>query len=307
MLDSLAIIVYPGRIAAIEMHTRMYADTILYSLEAYQRWQSLPGEHHAPQLYIDGHRHPSWYWEWEDSIVARMNQNAPVAITVSGLFNPTNGQGSVSAQYRNDSTAIIQGRVMFVIVEDSIYFMDSLGGQKKEWHNHTARDYIPGPLGMMVTIAPNDSMTYTQAFTIPPDWRYNYCSIITFIQDTIIRPDTVTQNIWQGTMIRVSQLVGVDEQAAGSGISNQAAVLVPNPCVDKTNIAFNLPARTEYQISFFDVTGRLVGYHSGLAHGGQESVIWNCRDQENVSLSAGVYIWLFESKTLKTTGKLVVR
>lgn len=194
------------------MHTRIYADTLLYNLEAYQRWQSLPGDHIAPQLYIDGHRHPGWYYQWEDSIVPRMNIPATVTISMTGSFDPGNGQGFITATYRNDSTAAIQGRVMFVIVEDSIYFMDSLAGQMKEWHNHTARDYIPGPLGIMLTIAPGDSVTYTQPFSIPSTWRYNYCSIITFIQDTIIRPDTVTQNIWQGAMMQVSTLIGAAEE-----------------------------------------------------------------------------------------------
>ncbi len=228
------------------MHTRLYADTLLYNLEAYQRWQSLPGDHIVPQLYIDGHRHPGWYYQWEDSIVPRMNQPAPVTINMIGSFNPANGQGSVSATYRNDSTATIQGRIMFVIVEDSVYYMDSLAGQMKEWHNHTARDYIPGPLGTMVTITPGDSLIYTQPFAVQPSWRYNYCSIITFIQDTIVRPDTVTQNIWQGAMIKVSSMIGICEQEKKQIIDYYSPTIISN----------TMPIVTDYKCRIFDITGR---------------------------------------------------
>lgn len=238
---------YPGRIAPIEMHTRLYADTLLYNQEAYERWQSLPGNHAAPQLYIDGHRHPGWYFQWEDSIVARMAFDAPVTITIEGIFNPGDGQGTVTATYRNDSTASILGRVMFVIVEDSIYFMDSLAGQMKEWHNHTARDYIPGPLGTMITVPPGDSVSYSQPFTIPPEWRFEYCSVITFIQDTLLYPDTVTQNIWQGAVIQVSSMIGIREDVPAAVVYD-----VRLPTIVRGPLTFTI----ERPYRIFDCFGR---------------------------------------------------
>lgn len=289
------------------MHTRMYADTLLYNYEAYQRWQSLPGELYAPQLFIDGHRHGGWSAQWEDSIVYRMNQPAPVTITMDGTYNVGNGQGVISAQFRNDSTAEIQGKVMFVIVEDSIYFMDSLGGQMKEWHNHTARDYIPGPYGEMITIPAGDSVSYTQAFTIPSDWQYEYCSIITFIQDTVLQPDTVSQYIWQGCMIKVTNLIGINENLSTENITDRVSKVSPNPCTGQTEISFSLSAATRYRISLYDVSGRIVRVYSGITQSNQGSVLWDCRDEKDKKVSTGVYIYCLESDEYKATGLIVVR
>jgi hypothetical protein len=235
-----------------------------------------------------------------------LNLPACVAIRLSGSFNPANGQGSITAWYRNDSNAAILGRIMFVIVEDSVYFMDSLGGQCKEWHNHTARDYIPGPYGVMTTVAAGDSVSYTQPFTIPAAWRWSYCSIITFIQDSILRPDTSTKNIWQGAMIKVSQLVGLEEASAVTDRPGRCAVL-PNPCVLRTSLNFDLPSGTGYRISICDVAGRRVREILGQVGSGAESLTWDCRDQDGDRVSPGVYPYRLESARGKYTGTVLVR
>jgi hypothetical protein len=284
----------------------MYADTLLYNYEACQRWQSLPGEHYAPQLYIDGHRHGGWSAQWEDSIVYRMNKISPIFITMDGTYNVENGQGVISARFRNDSTAEIHGRVMFVIVEDSIYFMDSLGGQMKEWHNHTARDYIPGPYGEMITVAAGDSVIYTQPFAIPSAWQYEYCSIITFIQDTVLQPDTVSQYIRQGCIIKVTDLIGINENLNTKNISNMVSKVSPNPCTDRTEIHFRLNAGTAYRITLYDITGRLVKTFSGISQSRQGSVLWDCRDEQNNKVCSGVYIYYLQSRGHKASGLIVI-
>jgi len=235
-----------------------------------------------------------------------MNKPACVNIRMNGSFNTANGQGSITAWYRNDSTAAIRGRVMFVVVEDSVYFMDSLGGQRKEWHNHTARDYIPGPNGVMTTVAAGDSVSYTQPFTIPPVWRWSYCSIITFIQDSILRPDTVTKNIWQGAMVKVSQLVGLEETSEVPDRPGRCLAW-PNPCVLRTALNFDLPSGTGYRILICDVAGRRVRELVGRAGPGAESALWDCRDQDGDRVNRGVYPYRLESAGGKYTGTISVR
>ncbi len=306
MLDQLAIVQYPGRIAAIEIHTRIFGDTLLYSAEGYQRLQTLPGDFNSPRLYIDGHRHPGWYYQWQDSIVPRMNIPACVNIRMNGTFNPGNGQGTITAWYRNDSTALIRGRVMFVITEDSVYFMDSLGGQRKEWHNHTARDYIPGPLGTMLTVAAGDSVSFTQSFAIAPLWRYQYCKIVTFIQDSVARPDSMTKNIWQGAEIKVSQLVGVAEPDADP-IALSACPASPNPCRDRTRISFELPVAIDYRLTFYDITGRTIRTYAAASRATTASVEWDCRDDRGMAVSPGVYPYRLQTDSGSISGTVVVR
>lgn len=303
MLDNISINRYPGRVAAIEIHTRMWADTLCYNAEAYQRWLTLPGDANPSRLYIDGHRDPSYYWTWEDSIVNRMNKPAPVTIRMNGSFNPGNGAGSITGTYRNDSTAAITGQVMFVIVEDSVYYMDSLGGQRKEWHNHTPRDYIPGPLGTIFNITPGDSVIYTQPFTIVPPVRYQYCSIVTFIQDTVLRPDSVTKNIYQGGMVKVRQLVGVDEDELNDTrckVRDAQLKIQPNPATAKQGIRLTIeggPQNREARLHIYDVSGRVV---KSIPLGSMPSA------QLLLALKPGVYFYRFDCGGSVATGKVVI-
>lgn len=304
MLDNISINRYPGRIAAVEIHTRMWADTVCYNAEAYQRWLTFPGDANPSRLYIDGHRDPSYYWTWEDSIVNRMNKPAPVTIRMRGSFNPGNGTGSISGVYRNDSTARITGRVMFVIVEDSVYYMDSLGGQRKEWHNHTPRDYIPGPMGTTFNITPGDSVIYTQPFAISVPVRYQYCSIVTYIQDTVLGPDQVTRNMYQGGMIKIRQLTGIaDEKTLEHAVKASWVQVLTNPCRGKIDIRYTIPGiRYESQpaqLAIFDVTGKLVkSFTLGPMPNAPRSIA--------LRLNPGIYFYRFNCAGSVVTGKVVI-
>jgi len=308
VLDNIAINLYPDRIAAIEIHTRQWMDTLCYNAEAYQRWLTFPGDANPSRLYIDGHRDPSYYYTWQDSIVNRMNKPATVTIRMLGSFNPGNGSGSVTGIYRNDSNATITGRLMFVIVEDSVYYMDSLGGQAKEWHNHTPRDYIPGPLGTIFTIAAGDSVIYTQPFTISLPVRYEYCSIITYIQDTTLGPDLVTRKIYQGSMIKVSQMVGIAEgERSNIAIANVCVRIAANPCRHYVEFEIRLPASGEYAIDIFDAAGRLVNTVEGIASAGEEkSAIWDGCDRPMKRVKPGIYFYRFKCAGYIARGKIII-
>jgi len=284
------------------MHTN-FGDT-LYNAEADQRWAFYPGTKYFPELYIDGHRHTGiWYWLWEDTIVNRMNKPSPMSITMSGTYNNYRGEGTVSAKYRNDSTATIRGKVMFVVVEDSIYHVDLSG---KNWHNHVAKDYIPGPNGLMITIPPGDSVTYTQPFTIQPTWRYNYCSIVTFIQDTVVQPDAETKCTWQGNMIKVVQLVGVDDTQTGLNDRPFTLEAVPNPFIRNIRFIINNPVSGAYSIDIFDPTGRRVRKLNGeMIANKRESVFWDGRDDQDQHITPGIYFYRFQAPDFVKSGKII--
>ncbi len=294
---------YPGRIAVIEMHAN-YGDT-LYNDEANQRWNFYPGSKYFPELYIDGHRHTGiWYWLWEDTIVSRMNKPSPVTITMTGSYNSYRGTGTVSAKYRNDSTASIRGLVMFVIIEDSIYHVDISG---KSWHNHVAKDYLPGPNGQMITVPAGDSVTYSQPFTIPANWRYNYCSIVAFIQDTVVQPDLETKFVWQGSTLKLTQMIMVDEERSPNASPGALVTVSPNPCARFLRFAINAAVNGAYAIDIFDLTGRRIAGLEGPLAGDVTTVRWDCRDERSRPLKPGVYLWQAMICGQAEMGKFIVR
>ena len=134
------------------------------------------------------------------AITNRMNQQAPVTMTMWGMYMPNRGDGTINAQFKNDSTASITARVYFVVVEDSCYYIAPNGDN---WHNDVARDYLPNEVGETVTIAPNDSITVTRSFNVPIDWDQDRCRIYAWIQE-----DTGDKEVFQAGIVELPDLIG---------------------------------------------------------------------------------------------------
>ncbi len=280
---------------------------IFYFEEAHQRMLYYPppmgGMYVPPWLWYDGDPHGSWdYFQWETKIVDRMLQPAPVTITMWGNYNPTEDTGTIYAQFRNDSTATIDGRVIFVITEDSLYFMTPY----IEWHNQVPRDYLPDHNGEIVSIPPGDSMTVSQPFTIESGWDADFCKILTWIQDDNMQADS-TKEILQGGMRKVTDLIPGVEDETKEEIPLSKVNPIPNPCVNGTEFVFDLPAGSAFQIDIYDVSGRFIRTLSGVASGSRESIRWNCRDDTGSLVRAGVYLYRFKSNITNANGKLIVR
>ncbi|MBE0432540.1 T9SS type A sorting domain-containing protein [candidate division WOR-3 bacterium] len=256
----------------------------------------------TPWLWIDGSKNGSYtYNTWANKIGQRLDVHSPFTITMWGDWHPAAGTGTIYAQFRNDSTVALTGKVLFVVTEDSIYKPAPNGDQ---WHNHVARDYLPTASGEVVTIPPGDSLTLSRAFVLDTIWNADKIRFTTWIQDLNMQPDT-TIEIWQGAMLDIDEL-GIMEYTGGE-VTAVNIKPVPNPCASSTRFAFTLPAGERYQIGLFDVSGRKVRVLAGTATGNEESVEWNLRNETGRRVSAGVYLYQFESASTHATGKVVVR
>jgi hypothetical protein len=288
----------------------VYTSYPLGTAEAHSRWYSYPppywynnGWYYAtPWLWIDGNKDAAYtYSGWPTQINQRTAVPSPVTITMWGDWWPLGGTGTVYAQFRNDSTDALTGNVIFVVVEDSIYQPAPNGDQ---WHNNVARDYIPNWIGDEITIPAGDSMTISQNFTLGTTWNPDKIYFVAFIQDTAMQPDTIIE-VWQGGKLDITEL-GVQE--FGNTSTTVTNIMpTPNPCVNGTRFSFTLPAGDRYQISFYDITGRKIRTLNGVASGNEQTVEWNLRSENDTRVSAGVYLYRFESNNIYTTGKVVVR
>ena len=80
------------------------------------------------------------------------------------------------------------------------------------------------------------------------------------------------------------------------------------PDVSGTRFSFKLPAAGEaYKICLYDVSGRKIQAIHGIASGDEEAVNWDLTNKQGARVSAGVYLYRFESTEIKTIGKVVVR
>ncbi len=231
-----------------------------------------------------------------------MNHPAPVTITMSGTYDPLLRSGVVNAQFRNDSTDAIKGRVIFVITEDSIYYE---GPNGDNWHNHVPRDYLPDENGDTATILAGDSLTITQAFAIDPSWILAKCQIATWIQNDSMYADS-TKEIWQAGVIDVADLPSMASEEIHGAFSSLEIAAFPNPCVDGTTFSFNLFKGLRYHINIFDVTGRNINNLNGTAKGGAESINWDGRDSNGNTLNSGIYFYQFRVNNGTSSGKIVV-
>jgi len=267
----------------------------LYSAEAYARMQYYPSSNwYTPNLILDGTPRGSGYSSWQSYIVARMNQPAPMRISMWGSYG--SGSGTLYARYHNDSTASVTAYVYFVITEDSCYYSAPNGDQ---WHNHVARDYVPNQIGQQVTIPAGDSVTVSQAFTIQSGWNVNRCKIVTWIQNNS------TREVYQAGFIKITDLTGIEEQIRAS-ISKQITT-TPNPCINGTEFRFSLKPGAEYTVQIFNVLGREVQRLKGVSTGSDEILKWNLQDKNGKSVRSGIYFYKFTSPEINTTGKIVVR
>ena len=295
---------YPGRVGVVEMH--VYQDYPLYLAEAIDRWHSYPppcyGYYVIPWLWYDGNQHGgSDPLIWEDSIVNRMNQPSPVTITLAGYYSPSTGNGMLSAQFRNDSTATINAYALFVITEDSIYYV---GPNQDSIHNHVARDFLPDHIGTGISLLAGDSMTVSQPFNIQQDWNSDNCNILVWLQDTTMMPDS-TRNVYQCGVIKISNL-GIEEDCTDL-LYYQTISVMPNPCRERVIFKLNSSAGAEYSIRLFDVLGREVKRMKGISNGVSESVQWDCRDKDGFLIRPGIYFYQIRNNEKIVKGKVVVQ
>lgn len=270
-----------------------------YLLEARNRWMNYyPGPpFYYPTLYVDG-TDAGWPTSlWGPAIANRMSQPSPITLTMWGDYDQGSLNGTIYAQFRNDSPQAITGRVYFVITEDSLYFVGSNGDP---WHNHVARDYLPDEIGEEITVAAGDSATISRAFIIGATWVEDMCEIVTWIQNE------GTRETYQGGNVDLLDLVGIDEEVS-SEVSSRIVKPTPNPCIDGTRFVFTLPTGTLYEIALYDISGRHIKTMKGVASQNTESVKWNLKDDNGVEVSRGVYFYRFMSNEIEASGKLVVR
>lgn len=203
------------------------------------------------------------------------------------------------ARFVSETTATLNGRVLFALTEDSIYYSAPNGDV---WHNHVLRDYYPDHIGTAVELRYQDSVTVSYPFTINSGWVANRCEIVAMIQN----PNLVgqTKEIWQGAKILIPELPLTAVEEVRSITKNSPSIKTsPNPCINHVRFAFSMEPGSNYQITFSDITGRIIKQIGGVTRINDNTVDCNLKN----SVAPGVYFYRFESEQINATGKIIVK
>jgi hypothetical protein len=267
------------------------------------------GLYYTPWLWQDGYfngynLNGSTYSTWRTKINNRLNIPSPVTMTMWGTYSFYRGSGTIYAKFHNDTTFTLKGKVFWAITEDSIYYS---GPNGDPWHNHVVRDYLGDPLGQFYAINSHDSLILSQPFTIQSGWNSTRCKILAWFQDTaltIIPPYDTMKTVYQSSQKKISELVGIEENSTRP---LPRITLTPNPCRDGTRFRFTIPLGSNYRIRIFDITGRQISELSGISRSDIETAAWDLHSTKGELVNSGVYLYRFESPTIKTNGKIVVK
>ncbi len=112
---------------------------------------------------------------------------------------------------------------------------------------------------------------------------------------------------WYVDDVQVPTEIGIEEHRSSPTLQSTFLMVSPNPCVTSIAFTFVLPAESKYQIDIYDVVGRHIRTLHGISAGRKESAHWDRKNKSGSLVGAGVYFYRFESRTINTTGKIVVR
>ncbi|MGB9720107.1 MAG: Omp28-related outer membrane protein [bacterium] len=253
-----------------------------------------------PSLFLDGRdiwtgSSPS---DWDDSIAVEITKPSVITLNMTGTYNSSSKTGVINASFRNDSTATITARVYFVITEDSLYHLDPNG---HAWHNHLARDFLPDQTGEQVTITPNQTVVKSRNFTLDATWVDTRCYIVAWLQ-----ADAPSRRVFQAGEIKMTDLTGI-EDITPVEIDHKSVRLLSNPNTDHVKFAIHLCNKEPYQISIYDIQGRLVKVLKGWVMQENETVVWDRKTDNGKKLNAGIYFYLFRSSSYYTEGKIIIQ
>ncbi len=218
-----------------------------------------------------------------------------LSIGLSGDYDSTTNQGTVTARITNTSGTTKDGTVHFVINETNIPFqwktLDSL------WD--VVRDMLPDANGEAISLLPDSSVDLSRDFTIASGWKEENCDIIVFVQK---QSTTVPAMIYQAAKERSTELKPLVVEEESKPLFVNRIEVSPNPFTKLTTVRYYLTSTQQVEMNIYDVTGTVVAkVANGVGKAG-----YNQQTINGDNLTPGVYFVSLGTKEKTTVTKLVV-
>lgn len=187
-------------------------------------------------------------------------------IILTGEYDESSGEGSVTASIKNITSSGISGKCYFAICQKDTPFV----WQTETELHHIERKMLPDYNGTSVSIDADDSTEVTQSFTVQSSWQRDNCYVVVFIQNS-------SEEILQTIELDLLELVTTNIIKHSEIISNLIVF-------KKTSEYFMVyvPFEGSYTVTISDVHGKRI---SSFTSSGKKQ--WY---NISKSLSSGIHI-----------------
>jgi hypothetical protein len=257
------------------------------------------GNNYSPHAWADGNIDMgSSTGGWSNSINNESNVDAPLVMTLSGVFYRDSLSGYLNVHIFVESNPALNNLKLRVALTQSGIHQTAPNGQA--YHHNTFRDMFPTTAGLGVTLPEGDTLDYSIHFTVPSPIVIDSSELVAFVQSDQNR------HIVQAAKIKVRDMiyVGIDD---GEAIPQSFSLSqnYPNPFNAQTHIDFST-AGGNTALEIFDVTGaKVTSLMQDNLRAGAYSVIWDGCNQAGKPVSSGTYFYRLKDdsgvKTMRMT------
>lgn len=108
-----------------------------------------------------------------------------------------------------------------------------------------------------------------------------------------------------GELYVINQTIALSNDPLLNNLELAVEQNYPNPFAEQTNISYRLGKAGEVEIAVFDLLGSKIStLLSGFQFPGEHEVLWDGRDEQGNRLSAGMYIYRFETPNFQISKRM---
>ena len=132
------------------------------------------------------------------------------------------------------------------------------------------------------------------------------CNVLVWLQNMTVQPDS-TMPVLQGSISRLLDFVGVDEEPAGAVSRTRLLAAEPGVFRARTALRFTLDAERPVSLQVHDLIGRVVRtVCASSMKRGAYSFFWDGADAQGRRVPEGVYLVRLAAGNCVSTGKLTL-
>lgn len=255
----------------------------------------------VPQLFLDGAVDCGNAPElWQADLEGRIQIDSPLEMSIFGHYDQDSLHGEFTVEvYAEADPGASNLWLRTAITESSIYYQAPNGATI---HNYIFRDMIPSTDGLFIEIEQGETKYFNFSFDLPQPLAEDNCVLVSFLQSDQNR------QIIQGSRIGIPDLNNTTETARPIEIPSlfKFDSNYPNPFNANTTLEFSVEGGF-IEMAIFDITGSLVRtIVSDHLMEGSYRVVWDGRDDYDVSVASGIYFCQLKSKSGQRIRKLTL-
>jgi hypothetical protein len=289
-------------VGLVRIHVSWPGSDAMYSANSIQS-NALVGEYGVsgvPSFFMDGQEASASGSTFPSAYAAAKQAKAPTGISLAWLIGgPSGTQLQVGV---NNVEMMRPGgdyRLRVCITEDSVYYAGSNGETR---HSQAMRYFYPDLGGFQVPTTMGSHIFNIDIDPASENWVYDNLRATVYIED-----------LATGTFLQSATNFLKDMEAYISAAGDDVVKAIglqgnyPNPFNPSTTIKFNLSSQDHVELSIYALDGSKVAtVINEVISAGENSVVWNGRDDQGLSVSSGTYFYQLRTSTMTDTRQMML-